>query len=238
MFCITDVQAVLSGPVGTIAPFPQLIYNVSGGDMHATVGVSCFMLVLSLVVGGPSVLTATSRIVWSFAKEGALPPLFGEVNTYFDVPVNAILLVSAIISAMSFIYVGNTTAFYSISSGVTAVMIFSYSFPIMIDLLCCMRKNRLQPGSFRLGRLKTPVNVMAVCWSVYLIIFMCFPTSMPVTKANMNYTVVIFTFPFVLAGLSWVLYGRRTYQGVIVDFGYITGQETTEGVEAGSGKSE
>ncbi|KAL2835283.1 amino acid/polyamine transporter I [Aspergillus cavernicola] len=121
MFCMTDVQGLLNGPVGTIAPFPQLIYNVSGGHMPSTIGVSCFSVVLSLTVGGPSILPATSRIVWSFAKEGALPSVFGQVNSYSNVPVNAILLVTVIISGMSFIYVGNATAFYGTSSGVTAV---------------------------------------------------------------------------------------------------------------------
>ncbi|KAL4969801.1 amino acid/polyamine transporter I [Aspergillus stella-maris] len=93
MFCITDVQAILNGPVGTMAPFPQLIYNISGGDKHATIGVSCFNTVLSFTAAGPSIMTATSRIVWSFAREGALPEVIGRVNRYCDVPIKAIILV-------------------------------------------------------------------------------------------------------------------------------------------------
>lgn len=211
-FCITDIQAVLNGPVGRLAPLTQIVYNISGGDLSTTIGVTWFFLFLSTFVGGPSVLTATSRIVWSFAREGALPPIFGQIHPRLGVPVNAIILCWAVISAMSFIYVGNETAFYGISSGVTVVMIFSYSFPIMIDIMYPVRNESLPFGSFQLGRAKWPVNVGAVCWSIYLMIFMCFPSTIPVTQINMNYSVVIFAFPFVLAGITWFSYGRKIYK--------------------------
>jgi len=68
------------------------------------------------------------------------------------------------------------------------------------------------------------VNVGAVCWSIYLMMFMCFPSAIPVTGINMNYSVVIFVFPFVLAGITWFfiwkedIYIRRLSKRILTDY--------------------
>jgi uncharacterized protein with PQ loop repeat len=69
----------------------------------------------------------------------------------------------------------------------------------MIDLSWGIQKNNLRAGFFHLGRFKTAANIAAVCWAIYLITFMCFPASMPVSEAN---TVVIFPLAFVVASVS------------------------------------
>lgn len=215
MFCMTDVLAVVHGPVGSMSPLVQLMYNVSGGDMSTTIGMTSFFLILSSLVAGPSVLTATSRIVWSFAREGGLPSFLGRVDSRFEVPVNAILLVWLSVSALSLIYIGNNTAFYGISSGVTVVMIFSYILPILLNLVWGIEKNQLPVGPFTLGWWRRVINISAACWCVYLIVFLCFPTAMPVTAANMNYSCLIFGSCLIFATASWFLYGRKTYLGIL-----------------------
>lgn len=41
---------------------------------------------------------------------------------------------------------------------------------------------------------------------------MRFPSTSPVTEINMNYSVVIFAFPLVLARITWFSYGRSIYK--------------------------
>ena len=212
---MTDIQGVLEGEVGRISPLVQLVYNVSGGHQATTIGITFFFLVLGFLVGGPGCVAASSRVIWSFAREGGLPEVFARVNKRQEVPLNALVLTWACICALSLIYIGNTTAFYGLSSGVTVVMIFSYAMPIFLRLIYGLKNAVVPLGPFQLGKWGVPINMFAACWCTYLTIFLCFPTMMPANKENMNYSALIFGACLLMAGGTWLLYGRRSYLGVL-----------------------
>ncbi|KAF5000692.1 hypothetical protein FDECE_11155 [Fusarium decemcellulare] len=190
-FCFVDVQGVLAGPVGRISPFVQLYYNVSGGNQAATIGLTSFLPIISFCGTGTSVISATSRIIWSFARDGGLPVYFVHVDEKTKVPVRAIVLTWGLISALSLTYIGNATAYYGISSATTVSLIISYAFPIFINVVWGFKYCNLQRGGSTLGRWHRPIAIAALCWSTYLIIFLCFPTLYPVTPANMNYASLV-----------------------------------------------
>ncbi|KAL2698461.1 hypothetical protein AAEP93_009849 [Penicillium crustosum] len=214
-FCMTDIEAVLNGPVGRICPLVQLVYNVSGGSQSMTLGITWFFLFLGFFIGGPGCMAASSRVIWSFAREGGLPDCFSRVHGRLEVPANALLLSWAGISGLALIYIGNETAFYGIASGVTVVMIFSYALPIFLRIIYGFEHTNLQPGPFTLGAWSMPINVFAACWCIYLIIFLCFPSVVPVTPENMNYAPLIFGASMLVAAGTWWVYGSRLYLGVL-----------------------
>ncbi|EXJ72493.1 uncharacterized protein A1O5_04998 [Cladophialophora psammophila CBS 110553] len=212
MFCVTDIGGLLSGPVGLISPLTQLMYNVSGGELSGTLGMTIFFLLLSSFVAGPSVLTATSRIVWSFAREGGMPKFLAQIDNTQEVPVNALLFTWLSVCGLACIYIGNSTAFYGLASGCTVVLVFSYLFPILIHVIWGLKANGLKPGPFSLGKWSRPINIAALAWGAYLTTFLCFPTVMPVSATNMNYSCLVLGFAFVLATVTWLAYGSRTYR--------------------------
>ncbi|KAG9773076.1 Choline transport protein [Exophiala dermatitidis] len=212
MFCITDLDGVLNGPVGLICPLVQLMYNVSGGELGSTLGMTIFFLLLSSVVAGPSVITAISRIIWSFAREGGMPKFMARVDERQHVPVNALIFTWLCVCALACVYIGNSTAFYGLSSGTTAVLVVSYCMPILIHVIWGLEPSGLKPGPFTLGKWSKPINYGALAWSTYLITFLCFPTTMPTTAATMNYSCLVLGFGFVLAGVTWFLYGKKLYR--------------------------
>ncbi|KAF7553380.1 hypothetical protein G7Z17_g3650 [Cylindrodendrum hubeiense] len=213
-FCITDIQGLLSGPVGRISPFAQLYYNVSGGNQAATIGLTSILPILGFCGTGSSIISATSRVIWAFARDGGLPSRFAQVGDRTKVPTNALVLTAVLISAISLIYVGNATAYYGISSACTLALIVSYAFPLFINVVWGFEHCTLPRGVFTLGRYHRPIAVAGLAWSTYLIIFLCFPTIYPVTAANMNYAVVVFAFGLLLAVVSWFTYGRTNYHGI------------------------
>jgi choline transport protein len=87
MFCITDLPGILNGPVGTLGPTAQIFYDVSGGNQAATIGLTIFLPLMDFCGTGCSVITATSRVVWSFARDGGLPEAFSRVDDRTKVPV-------------------------------------------------------------------------------------------------------------------------------------------------------
>ncbi|KAH7122089.1 amino acid/polyamine transporter I [Dactylonectria estremocensis] len=213
-FCITDLPGLLSGPVSRISPFAQLYYNVSGGNQAATIGLTSILPILGFCGTGSSVISATSRVVWAFARDGGLPFRFSKVSDRTKVPTNALVLTAVVISALSLIYVGNATAYYGISSACTLALIVSYAFPLILNVIWGFEHCTLPRGVFTLGRYHRPTAIAALAWSTYLIIFMCFPTMYPVTTVNMNYAIVVFAFGILLATVSWFAYGRKHYMGI------------------------
>ena len=215
MFCITDLEGILSGPVGTISPMAQLFYNVSNGNQAATIGLTMFLPLLGIFGTGCSVISATSRIIWSFARDGALPKPFARVDSRRKVPVWSIILTWASICAFSFIYIGNDTAYYGISSACTVLLIVSYAFPILAHALYGFKYCGVPAGPFTLGRYSRVVGLAALVWCAYLTIILCFPVYLPVTAKNMNYSSLVLGFGFIAPTVGWLLYGRKYYVGVV-----------------------
>jgi len=82
-------------------------------------------------------------------------------------------------------------------------------------------KTPVQLGEWNLGKWGTYVNVFAMVYTVWMIIFLPFPSTLPVTAANMNYCSVFMVFVLVLAIGLWFLRAQKHWQGpniTIIDF--------------------
>jgi len=214
-FCITDIEGVLSGPVGLISPMAQLYYNVSGGNRAATICLTSFLPILGFCGTGSSIMSSTSRVVWAFARDGGLPARFAHIGNRTKAPTASLILTWAIICAISLIYVGNSTAYYGISSACTVALVLSYAFPLFVNVCWGFKHCTIPRGGFSLGYFHRPLAAMALVWCLYISIFLCFPLYQPTTVDNMNYAVVVLSGGFVIAALSWFTYGKRHYIGVV-----------------------
>ncbi|KAJ5382632.1 amino acid/polyamine transporter I [Penicillium concentricum] len=213
-FCFTNLGDILAGPVGRISPFAQLYYNVSGGSQAATIGLTSFLPILGFCGTGTAIISSTSRVIWSFARDGGLPEYFARVGDRTKAPTGAIILTWALISLISLIYIGNATAYYGISSACTAALIISYAFPILINAVCGFQHCNVPRGPFTLGRYHRPIALAALAWSIYITIFLCFPTIYPVTAANLNYAAPVLGIGFLMTTIGWFAYGKSGYIGI------------------------
>lgn len=63
-----------------------------------------------------------------------------------------------------------------------------------------------------MGPTGVPVNIFALCYIVYVVLWMPFPQILPVTKDNMNYAGPIFC-AVVLGALGhWFIRARKTFR--------------------------
>ena len=72
-------------------------------------------------------------------------------------------------------------------------------------------------GEWTLARWGLPVNVFALIFTLYIIVFLPFPSTLPVTGLNMNYALPIFTFTTVLALALWFFWAERHWKGLDLD---------------------
>ncbi|CAH0023117.1 unnamed protein product [Clonostachys rhizophaga] len=207
-FSTGSLEDILQTPTG----FPFMVIFLEATKSTALTTVLALFIVIIAVAAAMAGLTSTSRTFWAFARDDAVPfsNYFGKVSSKQKVPVRAVVLVCILNMLLGTIYAGNTTAFNAVLSMAIFGMYLSYMLPIIAMLF--FGRSRLRScdyGPFKLPRwLGVSCNTIALAWSSVAICFSTFPTQIPVTEANMNYSSVIMI-GWVIIGLVFYLFNGR-----------------------------
>ncbi|KKA27577.1 hypothetical protein TD95_001426 [Thielaviopsis punctulata] len=197
MFSIQDFDALSSTSTGL--PLTELFHQATqsvGGAFGLT-----FILFVAL---GPCMVSSqlsTSRVVWAFARDKALPysGYMSRVSQRYQIPINAQIVVSSVVALLGCLYLGSSTAFNSLLGTAVTINNIAYMFPIVTNVLSGRRN--MHKGVFHMGRAGMFVNVVTICWLTFAIVFFSFPYVKPVTAQNMNYTCVV------IGGLTVLIFG-------------------------------
>lgn len=208
LFFIGPLEAIADAPL----PLVYVLYGATGS--RAATNVLVILVALVCFCAMFNVFASVSRLIWAFAKDDGLPfsGFLSHVHPTLQVPTNALMLVGLIVTLLSLIYIASATAFNAIISLQTLGLYVSYFFPILFILLRKLRGPAPPYGPFQLGRWGVPVNVFALCYLIFIITWMPFPSVLPVDKDTMNYAGPIFGGMVLLALADWSLYGRRRFQ--------------------------
>lgn len=68
-------------------------------------------------------------------------------------------------------------------------------------------------GPWTLGRYGMAINIFALVFGVFVCIFVPFPTQIPVTAANMNWSGPVFLGVVILLVIDWTFRARTKYTG-------------------------
>ncbi|KAK0662749.1 putative amino-acid permease C15C4.04c [Lasiodiplodia hormozganensis] len=208
---------VLPDPVSLLQrssnqPVPTIIKDAVGSP-----GGAFALLVPLIVLGllcGICCTTATSRAVWAFARDGAIPgsKYWKMVNFKLDqVPFNAMMLSMAVQLLLGLIYFGSSAAFNAFSGVGVVCLTASYAVPIAASL--GGGRAHVKKGKFYLGPTGYFCNVVALCWSLLAIPLFCMPAVIPVDATTMNYASVVFA-AFILLAVGWyIAWGFKHYVG-------------------------
>ncbi|KAF2122219.1 amino acid/polyamine transporter I [Lophiotrema nucula] len=216
LFIFVIILLFYMGPLDNIpsdAPLPLIyvLYNATGSKaatnaLVSLVAVVCFCALFNI-------FASVSRLVWCFARDKGLPfsEFFAYVHPTLQLPLNALLLVGFIVTILSLIYIASTTAFNALISLQAFALHVSYFLPILFILLRKLRGPPPPYGPFKLGALGIPVNILALCYLVYVVSWMPLPNFLPVTKDNMNYAGPIFGAVLIGALLDWFISGHKRF---------------------------
>ncbi|KAG1744390.1 amino acid permease-domain-containing protein [Suillus lakei] len=156
-FCMgTDIDSLLSSPIGQ--PMAQIFFNSFG--QTGTLALWSFVVLVQYMMGSSMVL-ASSRQTFAFARDGALPfsSYLYRMNSFTKTPVNTVwfvAVISIILGMLSF----------AGSQAINAIFALSVT------------------GSL-------PIAVISVSYMFIMNIVFFFPTTAQTDVANMNYTVVV-----------------------------------------------
>lgn len=175
-----SIPHILESPIAISSPLTVILLEATGNP-----GASIFLSIPVIFVGfvgGWDIMGSGSRVIWALARDKALPNRLAHVHKRWNVPVLATILFSIPIYLLALIYLWNTTAFYSIISGILITQMPTYLIPVVLRL----SKRDVPLGPWNLGKYGFLVHSVSTCWCIFLIVFLCFPAYQPVTADNMS----------------------------------------------------
>lgn len=235
LFVLPDVDYLLTETNGM--PIGFIFLKATGSPVA---GVILLILVIGVMLfAGIGALTASSRCVYAFARDGAIPgsSWWSQVHPTFNIPVMGLVLSTTVICLMGLIYCGSSAAFNAFTGTTCICLSASFVSPILISLL---RGRRLvRHSTYSLGRWGFLLNLIAVAWVLVAFALFSMPSQLPVTASTMNYTSAVFV-GFATISVGWyTISGRRNFSGPpVTDFVQtIEGYPSEEPGDTGGNKS-
>jgi amino acid permease (GABA permease) len=180
-------------------------------------GVTGGKLLLLIAIGaqlfcGMSSVTANSRMIYAFSRDGALPgaAFWHRINVRTRTPTNAIWLavVGALILGLPYLW--NYSAYAAVTSIATIGLYIAYVIPTFLRLRLGSAFVR---GPWHLGRWSKPIGMVAITWVVIITILFMLPAASPITWSNFNYTVIAVVVVLGFAGIWWLVSARKWFTG-------------------------
>src|SRR5688572_14811440 len=155
-------------------PVLQIVYGNLGQFAANTIAV---IIGGAMWLCGCSSITSMARMWYAFARDDGMPGsrLIKQVNGHYRTPVWSILITSA----LAIVICLYAAAFYVVTSISTITLYLAYVIPIYLN----WRNKRRRQGEFtnrqtapwNLGRWGTPINVIAIAWTVFIAIVFSLP---------------------------------------------------------------
>jgi amino acid transporter len=174
------------------------------------VGQTGGLIILFLVIGaqffcGMSSVTANSRMIYAFSRDGAVPfsRVWHKINHRTRTPTNSIWLAAIGAFILGVPYLWSPVAYFAITSIAVIGLYVAYVAPVFLRVRA---GDRFKAGPWSLGRWGRPVGIVATIWVVVIFVLFMLPQFLPLFNdqgpvwADLNFTPVVFL--VVLGGAS------------------------------------
>ncbi|GGU40362.1 amino acid permease [Lentzea flava] len=206
-FAIRDYDGALASTTGV--PPAQIFIDalgVTGGKLLLLIAIGAQLFC------GMSSVTANSRMIYAFSRDGALPAsaFWHKINKRTRTPTNAIWLAAGGAFVLGLPYLWNATAYAAVTSIAVIGLYIAYVLPTLLRLL---QGERFERGPWHLGRWSKPIGVVAVAWVVFISVLFMLPQASPVTAKTFNYTPIAVLVVLGFAGVWWLVSARKWFKG-------------------------
>jgi amino acid transporter len=161
---------------------------------------------------GMSSVTANSRMIYAFSRDGALPfsDFWHRVNKRTRTPTNAIWLAAGGALILGLPYLWNYAAYAAVTSIAVIGLYIAYVTPTFLRL----RKGEdFKRGPWHLGRWSYVVGWIAVVWVVIIFFLFMLPQVGPITFTTFNYASIAVLAVIGFAGIYWLVSARHWFKG-------------------------
>ncbi|KAF4460891.1 GABA permease [Fusarium albosuccineum] len=198
-----------------------ILQNITGSK-KATTAMITGLFVISFSVNLANI-ASVSRLTWAWARDGGMPAYFAYVSPSTRVPTRSIVFTVFLVCALNLLNIGSSSyvAFGAITSLSSMALYISYAIAISSMLYVRFTAKGIKLGEWNLGSLGVYINSFALIYTLYVIIFLPFPSTLPVTADGMNYCGPVMVAVLVMAVGLWFLRARKHWSGLnltILDF--------------------
>lgn len=207
LFCMPSVDVILEAA----SPIVAILLYITRSTRATTALAACqWLLSFSATMGN---VASVSRLTWAWSRDGALPIYFGYVDGKYRIPFRAVLLTSFIVALLTLLNLNSETyiALGAITSLSSMAMYLSYAM-ILSVVLYARLTGPIERGPWNWGRQGTLINIVALVYTAYVLIWFPFPQTLPVDASNMNYCGPVLGAVLVLAVSLWFIRQNR-WQG-------------------------
>jgi len=175
------------------------------------------LLLILIVIGaqffcGMSSVTANSRMLYAFSRDGAVPfsNFWHHVSKKSRVPVRSAWFgaVGAFILAVPYLW--SAVAYFAVVSIAVIGLYIAYLTPVFLRRI---NPKAFVPGPYKLGWYGPIINWIAIIWVVFICIIFCLPQYTPITRTNFNYTPVVVGVVVGGAALWYLVSARKWFKG-------------------------
>ena len=206
-FAIQSYDGSLQSDTG-VPPAQIFIDSVgrTGGELLLLI------VVVAQLFCGMSSVTANSRMIYAFSRDGALPAshFWHRINPRTRTPTNAIWLAAGGAFLLGLPYLWNYTAYAAVTSVAVIGLYIAYVLPTFLRLKA---GDRFERGPWHLGRWSRPIGIIAVSWVVFITVLFMLPQISPIEAATFNYTPVAVLVVLGFAGIWWMVSAKNWFTG-------------------------
>lgn len=186
------------------------IFEYSAGRVTAEI-------LILIVIGaqffcGMSSVTANSRMLYAFSRDGAVPfsKFWHHVSKRSHVPVHSAWFgaVGAFILAAPYLW--STVAYGAVTSIAVIGLYVAYLIPVFLRRI---NGKAFTPGPWKLGKWGPFFGWVAIVWVVFICIIFLLPQFGPVTASDFNYTPIAVVVVLGFAGIWYAVSARKWFKG-------------------------
>jgi amino acid transporter len=175
------------------------------------------LLILVVIVAqffcGMSSVTANSRMIYAFSRDGAMPfsNFWHHVSKGAHVPVRSAWFgaVGAFILALPYLY--SLVAYAAVTSIAVIGLYIAYLTPVFLRRI---NPTAFKPGPWVLGKFGPLLNWLAIIWVVFIVILLMLPQYSPGnTVATFNYAPIAVLVVLGFAGIWYAVSARKWFTG-------------------------
>ncbi len=174
-------------------------------------------LLILVVIGaqffcGMSSVTANSRMIFAFSRDGAVPfsNFWHHVSPRSHVPVHSAWFGAVGAFILSAPYLWSPVAYGAVTSIAVIGLYVAYLIPVFLRRI---NGAAFTPGPWRLGKWGPFFGWVAIVWVVFICIIFMLPQFSPVTLSSFNYTPVAVVVVLGFAGIWYAVSARRWFVG-------------------------
>ncbi|ORY68646.1 amino acid/polyamine transporter I [Pseudomassariella vexata] len=208
LICMPPVDTLLN----SASPIVAILLHVTG-SVKVSTAITAGLIVLnqSATIG---VVSSVSRLTWAWARDGGLPQYFSYVDARHHIPLRAVVLTSTLVGMLTLLNLGSATyiALGAITSLSSMAMYLSYGMILAVVVYARLTRG-IELGQWHWGKWGIYLNIAALVYTVYALIWFPFPQTVPVNAENMNYSGPVLGVVFIGAISLWFMRARIHWDG-------------------------